>query len=171
MFERVTMNVTMQVTPPQALALKAMFEEWNRLSSIGSSRVIAFYADGDGNFHPKCEMNFSEELPELTPDLRTAAVIENDNGNKTFDFDPIAWRINHSEVTGDTNEKNEKPGYLDRVTRQGWEWVSGNVYHNEEDDECCPDFSCCYPQLFEPNKDKRFNFMLAQERRIKAQSK
>jgi len=23
------------------------------------------------------------------------------------------------------------------------EWVKGNSIHNKEQDECCPDFSCC----------------------------
>ncbi len=26
-------------------------------------------------------------------------------------------------------------------------WVSGNSVHNDERDECCPDFSCCEPKL------------------------
>ena len=27
------------------------------------------------------------------------------------------------------------------------EWVSGNPLHNDTLDECCPDFSCCKPEL------------------------
>lgn len=27
------------------------------------------------------------------------------------------------------------------------EWVEGNSIHNEENDVCCPDFSCCEPKL------------------------
>ena len=27
------------------------------------------------------------------------------------------------------------------------EWVKGNPIHNNERDECCPDFSCCEPSL------------------------
>ena len=26
-------------------------------------------------------------------------------------------------------------------------WVSGESVHNEDMDECCPDFSCCRPEL------------------------
>jgi len=26
-------------------------------------------------------------------------------------------------------------------------WLSGDSRHNTERDECCPDFSCCYPEL------------------------
>lgn len=26
-------------------------------------------------------------------------------------------------------------------------WVQGNPVHNRDRDECCPDFSCCQPEL------------------------
>lgn len=29
-------------------------------------------------------------------------------------------------------------------------WVCGKSIHNHITDECCPDFSCCEPQLKEP---------------------
>ena len=29
-------------------------------------------------------------------------------------------------------------------------WVEGKPFHNTEDDECCPDFSCCQPHLLQP---------------------
>jgi hypothetical protein len=32
----------------------------------------------------------------------------------------------------------------------------GKSYHNRADDECCPDFSCCVPDLFEKDADKRW---------------
>jgi hypothetical protein len=34
----------------------------------------------------------------------------------------------------------------------------GCPYHNLIDDECCPDFSCCVPRLFESNAEKRWKF-------------
>ena len=98
MSKRIKMTVDMEVTVPQALALQAMFEHWNRLSSMGSSRYIAFFVDGDGNFHPHCQIKFSEEVPELTDVLRDRAM-----GNKVlaevgFDFDPIAWSLRKSNT-------------------------------------------------------------------------
>lgn len=30
-----------------------------------------------------------------------------------------------------------------KVKEQVDEWVKGNPIHNDERDECCPDFSCC----------------------------
>jgi hypothetical protein len=87
------MTVTMEVTRPQALTLQAMFTYWNQLSSQGSSRRVGFYVDGDGNFHPKCQMTFSEPLPELTDELRELAVAVDENGNRLYDFDSIAWKV------------------------------------------------------------------------------
>ncbi len=34
-------------------------------------------------------------------------------------------------------------------------WVNGESKHNDIDDECVPDFSCCYPELFEQDRSKR----------------
>lgn len=93
MHKRIEMTVKMQVTVSQGLALQAMFEYWNRLSAIGGSRSAGFYADGDGNFHPHCQITFSEELPELTQELRQIAIVEDREGNRVYDFDPIAWRL------------------------------------------------------------------------------
>lgn len=38
---------------------------------------------------------------------------------------------------------------LDRVSLyyQMWLWVFGKSTHNTLRDECCPDFSCCYPNI------------------------
>ncbi len=29
-------------------------------------------------------------------------------------------------------------------------WLKGKSVHNKERDECCPDFSCCRPELLAP---------------------
>ena len=95
------MTVTMDVTIPQALALQAMFEHWNRLAGLGSSREVAFYADGDGNFRPRAQFEFSEEIPELDDELRNIAKRQPEDSGKdrfgspmaSFDFDSIAWRL------------------------------------------------------------------------------
>lgn len=33
-------------------------------------------------------------------------------------------------------------------------WVEGNSVHNDDDEggECCPDFSCCRPELLAPRE-------------------
>lgn len=45
------------------------------------------------------------------------------------------------ELTEEQKERNI------RAEAQLTEWVKGNSIHNEVDDECCPDFSCCQPEL------------------------
>lgn len=95
--ERLTMTVSMQVTEPQALALQAMFRYWNTLGAMGSSRDVAFFVDGDGNFRPNCQWMFSHKIAELTPELAKLAIVEDKNGNRKYDFDPIAWQINTDE--------------------------------------------------------------------------
>lgn len=38
----------------------------------------------------------------------------------------------------------------EEANRQLSEWVEGRPFHNTVDDECCPDFSCCRPELLAP---------------------
>lgn len=38
--------------------------------------------------------------------------------------------------------------YHNRVEAQIRAWVLGFAIHNDQDEECCPDFSCCEPHLF-----------------------
>jgi hypothetical protein len=102
MQKRVKLTVEMDVTVPQGLALQAMFKHWNRLASQGSSRMVAFYVDGDGNFKPKCQVSFSEEMPALTPELEAVACVLNDDYPERytqyqFDFDPIAWHLKNAD--------------------------------------------------------------------------
>jgi hypothetical protein len=33
-------------------------------------------------------------------------------------------------------------------------WVKGKPIHNEERDECCPDFSCCDIELLSPLEER-----------------
>lgn len=94
MTDRVEMTVSLQVTPAQGLALQAMFEHWNKLASWGSSRRIAFFVDGDGNFKPKAKVQFSKNLPDLTEEMKSRSVVDGQNsGDLLFDFDPIAWML------------------------------------------------------------------------------
>lgn len=36
-------------------------------------------------------------------------------------------------------------------------WVQGNSVHNDTRDECCPDFSCCCPDL-QADQETRIRF-------------
>lgn len=91
--KKIKMIVTMDVTIPQALALQAMYEYMNQLGGQGASRDVGFFANGDGNFQPRAEFTFSEQIPELTEELRAKAVREDDHGDRVYDFDSIAWAI------------------------------------------------------------------------------
>ncbi len=103
MSEKVKFTVEMDVTVPQALALKAMFEYWNYLSNIGSSRHISFYVDGNGNFHPNCKVSTDKEIPELTEKLRWLAMDTEISGNNGFDFDCVAGELKR-DSRGDNYE-------------------------------------------------------------------
>jgi hypothetical protein len=46
--------------------------------------------------------------------------------------------------------------YRERARAQALSWAMGRSYHNRVDGECCPDFSCCHPDLFEQNAEKRW---------------
>jgi hypothetical protein len=47
--------------------------------------------------------------------------------------------------------------YDERVIAQTRAWVNGEAKHNEVDDECCPDFSCCHPDLFTQDRAARLS--------------
>ena len=49
----------------------------------------------------------------------------------------------------------KKPGYRDRAIGQLMMWVNGQPKHNTVDNECCPDFSCCYPDLLKGDQVTR----------------
>ena len=54
----------------------------------------------------------------------------------------------------------DEPTYQDRSNCQLLAWVEGRSYHNDADDECCPDFSCCNPNL-QATGDERWVFAQA----------
>lgn len=51
-----------------------------------------------------------------------------------------------------------KSSYHLRAEAQSLAWAQGSPYHNVIDDECCPDFSCCHPDLFEKDESKRWQY-------------
>lgn len=91
--EKVNLTVKMNVTIPQALALKAMFNYWNQCGNWGMTRQVGFYVDGDGNFQPKCEVTCDKEIPELTEELAKLAISIDSQGDRLYDFDSIACEI------------------------------------------------------------------------------
>jgi hypothetical protein len=47
-------------------------------------------------------------------------------------------------------------GYIDKKIEQSMRWANGVPTHDTTYDECCADFSCCHPELFEHDAGKRF---------------
>lgn len=43
------------------------------------------------------------------------------------------------------------------------EWLKGNSIHNDTRNECCPDFSCCKPELL-ASEDERNQFVEAHKK-------
>lgn len=52
--------------------------------------------------------------------------------------------------------KSRDPRYRERAKTQCLQWAIGNPYHEPHNDECCPDFSCCYPDLFTEDDGERW---------------
>ncbi len=55
----------------------AMLKYMQQLGGLGGSRIVSFYADGDGDFRPKFE--WDSKLPS------DAKPIEDNNGDRTYD--------------------------------------------------------------------------------------
>jgi hypothetical protein len=94
MINRLKMTVQFDVTEAQALALQSMFNFWNQLASQGSSRYVAFYVDGDGNFKPNITCSTDVPIEPLTPEIEDLAHVgQFSHGEWKFDFDPIASHL------------------------------------------------------------------------------
>lgn len=105
MSEKYDMTVEFKgITQPQAIALQAMFELWQKMGSWGSSRMVAFMVDGDGDFRPKIEVGFWKDVykdmtPERIEQLKAMAKVSRtpDDGcledHVAFDFDSIGWSL------------------------------------------------------------------------------
>jgi hypothetical protein len=48
----------------------------------------------------------------------------------------------------------ERVRYRDAARQQLLLWVNGRSTHNPINGECCPDFSCCYPDIAMPMKER-----------------
>jgi len=46
------------------------------------------------------------------------------------------------------------------------EWVKGNPIHNNERNECCPDFSCCCPDLLADERTRKEFAAAGDEKRM-----
>ena len=58
-------------------------------------------------------------------------------------------------MTDIARTRTERIAYRRRVRQQTRAWIEGRSLHNNVDNECCPDFSCCEPKLFVADKSER----------------
>jgi hypothetical protein len=80
------------LTEAQEIALNDLFATWQQLGSWGSSRETTFYADGDGDFHPKITVNGeAAKFTSLLP--RDKMWAKGDSGDYRIDFDWIGWKL------------------------------------------------------------------------------
>lgn len=95
------------LTKAQELAVIDMFAQWSSNGGVGHSAYVAFYADGDGNFHPKILVDGEKPKHYKMKSNGEWAGKEKD-GIYKIDFDLIArdlWRIE--------KDKNDVKGGLD----------------------------------------------------------
>lgn len=94
------------LTTAQKLAIEDLLATWSALGSMGSSRWTAFFADGDGNFHPKITVDGEKaeqcKLGDREQRWRDAAFSTRDGGAIStdmymIDFDEIAWALRKDE--------------------------------------------------------------------------
>jgi len=74
------MEFNIKVTMPKRWIpyFLSMLRYMEHLGSLGSSRMLAFYSDGDGDFRPKFESEI--KIPEVLMDTKTGEI--NDLGTK-----------------------------------------------------------------------------------------
>ena len=78
-----------------------------------------------------------------------------DGGNEWTLF---IW-IRHPEgetVTRRLPRPHRPHDYDARSKSQMLAWALGSPYHDHVIGECCPDFSCCYPDMFTKDNNERW---------------
>lgn len=58
-FDDVTVTITITARKRWIKQLLGLFRDMQTLGSMGSSRMLGFYSDGDGDFRPKFDVNGS----------------------------------------------------------------------------------------------------------------
>jgi hypothetical protein len=85
------------LTKAQEIALEDILAQMVALGNVGASRWVCFYADGDGNFHPKIRVGGPDgHNPQFYGDAATinARWLKDEY---RMDFDSIAWALRENE--------------------------------------------------------------------------
>jgi len=75
--EKVEFTVKCEMKKRWAIQFLSMLKYMQQLGSMGGSRKVTFYADGDGDFRPKFEFNIDIES--------NAKPISDNDGDRTYD--------------------------------------------------------------------------------------
>ena len=110
--EKFTLNIKIKnVTAAQAVAIESYLSMWQTLGGLGSSRWTSFFADGDGNFRPKVEVN--GRVAQHT------AILDKDqvwDGNQyKIDFDSIAWVFHDDKERMKTVKFLRTPIFINKI--------------------------------------------------------
>jgi hypothetical protein len=98
------------LTKAQRLAIEDLLATWQSLGNMGSSRWTAFFADGDGNFHPKVTVDGHKaeicKLSDPAARWRESAFATSDGGHIStemymIDFDAFAWALHKEQEVVD----------------------------------------------------------------------
>lgn len=84
LYNRIKMTVNLEVNVLQALTLRAMFKHWNNTSANGCTEAVGFLVNELGNFSPKAECYFSEQIPEMDYILESFTSEDTDAKIKVF---------------------------------------------------------------------------------------
>jgi hypothetical protein len=94
---RVSMSITIDnLTEAQRLAIVDMLAMWQVLESVGSSRDVTFYVDGDGNFHPDIRV---DGVPPKACGSAEEVQARWRGDQYRIDYDEIAWKLHDKSWT------------------------------------------------------------------------
>ena len=86
------------LSKPQKLAIIDMLACWKYLSGVGSSRMVSFYVDGDGDFHPVIKVDGEDPKSYGTSEQVIARWGKpGHQGSYVIDYDEIAGLLQREE--------------------------------------------------------------------------
>lgn len=108
-----------------------------------------------------------DESPDQDDQQEMMAILLEDNSPDAFFRSmgfPIPTKEERDEYKKQVLSEAEQNAINNRILMQLSQWVSGFSFHNGVDDMCCPDFSCCYPEIVTPLEKRQEFFKLYKEK-------
>jgi hypothetical protein len=101
-----------------------------------------------------------DESPDQEDQQEMMAMLLQDNSPDAFFRSmgfPIPTKEERAEYKKVILSEAEQAAINNRILYQLSQWASGISVHNDIDNMCCPDFSCCNPEIVTP-LEKRMEF-------------